>query len=450
MNRKLGSPQILKAYAFLVKAEQSQRIFTFGELVAASGWAENSAKGNLAKKLNQLVQPVDGGYKAEGVRALTSDAFCRICSQSSALSRDPLKPILTPRVEGLVLKAREAALAAVQHYNNPTAVFRSGNYIILMMIAFTALFHAIFERDSVDYEEKLSDGSAKIRNGFCMLWDAGYSAKYYAENYCFEANKVTLRSMAKNLEYFLPLRNQIEHQFMPPFDEILAAECQSMLMNFEAILASEFTSYYSLGQSLTLALQFSTNRTSEVVAALRRLYSQEYDALKDYINTFRAGLSEEIVSNPAFAFRVALIPMPVSEARKSDISIEFIKIDPNNPEQTAELERQYVAIRQSVGMGDPTKDCNLWESEVVDALRLKVGAQVEFSGGMKDLNGAMIRDIIKAHAVKSPSKMYYRPDKEGARAQYGPELVDWIADSYQKDSQFFHKARLAVTLKATN
>ena len=450
MSRRLGSKKILKAFAFLVDAEQNQSVFTFADLVAGSGWAESTARGNLGKKLSQLLQQMDGGYKAVGVKLLTADAFCRICSQSAALSRDPLRPTLTPRAEGLVIKAREAALAAVQNYNNPTAVFRSGNYIILMMIAFTALFHAIYERDGVDYEEKEANGSSKIRKGFPMLWDARYSAQYYAENYCSEANKITLRSMAKNLEYFVPLRNQIEHRFMPPFDEVLTAECQSMLLNFEAILDSEFTAYYSLGQSLTLALQFSSRRTPEVVASLRRFYSQEYDALKEYINTFRAGLSDEIVSNPAFAFRVVLIPMPVSEARKSEVSIEYIKIDPNNPEQTAEIERQYVAIRQTVGLGDPSKDCDLWEAEAVDALREKIGAQVKFDTGTKALNGAMIRDIIKAHAVKSPTKMYYRPDKKGSRAQYGQALIDWIAGEYQKDPQFFHKAHLVAMPKAKN
>jgi hypothetical protein len=450
MNRKLGSPQILQAYAFLVEAENNQRVFTFADLVTGSGWAVNTAKSNLAKKLPQLVLPVKGGYRAEGVRAMTADAFCRICSQSAALSRDPLRPTLTLRAEGLVIKAREAALAAVQHYNNPTAVFRSGNYIILMMIAFTALFHAIYERDSVDYEEKTADGSSRIRNGQTMFWDAKYAAHYYAETHCSRGDKRMLRAMAKNLEFFVPIRNKIEHQFMPPLDETVAGECQAMLMNFETILAEEFTSYYSLNQSLTLAMQFSTRRTPETINSLRRMQSQEYDALKEYINNFRAGLSDELFGNLAFAFRVLLIPMPVSEARKSDYSIEFVKFDPSNPEQTDELERYYVAIKQTVGIGDPAKDCTLWESEVVVAVAAKIGTQVTFGTNQKNLNGSMIRDIVKAHNIISPSRKYYRPGKAGSRAQYGQEFVDWIIDEYQKDTQFFHKTRLAVLPKITD
>ena len=46
-------------------------------------------------------------------------------------------------------KARESCLAAVAAYNNPTVEFRSGTYIVLIIIAWTSLFHAIFYRRRV-------------------------------------------------------------------------------------------------------------------------------------------------------------------------------------------------------------------------------------------------------------------------------------------------------------
>jgi hypothetical protein len=316
--------------------------FTFNDLRQASGWSYETAHANVGKKLKRYLASVGGGYTAMGMRDVTEEAFCRICSQSSALSDDPHRPLLTPPAEGLVIKAREAAMAAVQHYNNPTAIFRSGNYITLMMIAYTALFHAIFERDAVSYIEVHNDGTAKSVGGLPMLWDCVHSSKFYAENHSTCHDRKAARAMAKNLEFFAPIRNHIEHRFMPQLDEAIVAECQSMLMNFETILSEEFTFYYSLNQSLALALQFSTHRTPASVDALRRVQSQEYDNLRTYINNFRAGLPDDIFGDPAFAFRVMLIPKPVSEARKSDVSIEFVKIDPNNPQQTAELERLYV------------------------------------------------------------------------------------------------------------
>jgi len=53
---------------------------------------------------------------------------------------------LPKKVKSLLEKSREAALLAVEVYNKPNTTFRTGVYIILMNIAWTSLFHAIFER----------------------------------------------------------------------------------------------------------------------------------------------------------------------------------------------------------------------------------------------------------------------------------------------------------------
>ena len=47
-------------------------------------------------------------------------------------------------VKSLLIKARESALLAVETYNRPSAHFRSGAYVVLMIIAWTSLFHALF------------------------------------------------------------------------------------------------------------------------------------------------------------------------------------------------------------------------------------------------------------------------------------------------------------------
>ena len=41
-------------------------------------------------------------------------------------------------------KARAAALAAVEAYNKPGSHFRTAHYIVMMTMAWTALFHALF------------------------------------------------------------------------------------------------------------------------------------------------------------------------------------------------------------------------------------------------------------------------------------------------------------------
>ncbi|HAT8116058.1 TPA: DUF3644 domain-containing protein, partial [Legionella pneumophila] len=44
----------------------------------------------------------------------------------------------------LIKKSQEAALAAIQLYNNPLITFKSESFIVLMNIAWTYLLHAYF------------------------------------------------------------------------------------------------------------------------------------------------------------------------------------------------------------------------------------------------------------------------------------------------------------------
>ena len=49
-------------------------------------------------------------------------------------------------VKQMLSKARESALLAVEVYNKPATKFKSGGYVVLMTIAWTSLFHAVFIR----------------------------------------------------------------------------------------------------------------------------------------------------------------------------------------------------------------------------------------------------------------------------------------------------------------
>ncbi|HAT8109704.1 TPA: DUF3644 domain-containing protein, partial [Legionella pneumophila] len=47
----------------------------------------------------------------------------------------------------LIKKSQEAALAAIQLYNNPLITFKSESFIVLMNIAWTYLLHAYFRKN---------------------------------------------------------------------------------------------------------------------------------------------------------------------------------------------------------------------------------------------------------------------------------------------------------------
>ena len=58
----------------------------------------------------------------------------------------------------LVKKSREAAIAAVQIFNNPSMLFKSELFIVLMVIAWTYLLHAYYKKKCIDYRYVAKEG----------------------------------------------------------------------------------------------------------------------------------------------------------------------------------------------------------------------------------------------------------------------------------------------------
>lgn len=415
------SPQAKRAYAFLVSRERSGEGFTAEEFRDSSGWADSTTEMYLSKKLANYVIEKNGKYHSTGVSAMTLDAFCRMFSQVAEIARDPERPMLPKRAESLVEKARGAALAAIQHYNNPTATFRSGSFVVLMVIAFTSLFHAIFERNGVDYTDKRRSGQGEV-----YLWDMVKSARHY-----FGGET----PVVKNLEIMRDLRDKLEHRFLPALDPALAGHCQAMVMNFERLLRDEFTLYYSLRSSLGLALQLSAERSPETVAALRRFQGAEYDELRQHLDEFQRNLPDEVLSSLEYCFRVWLIPKTANRASSADLAIEFVAID--NSDLREDIERAIVAIKTRIQIVDASEACNLWESEVIDLVVSAIGPEVRVGSEVRPISGWMVRNARDRLGIRSPSQYYYRANKKGDRPRYSQAFVDLLVDEYGKNPELF-------------
>ena len=119
-----------------------------------------------------------------------------------------------------------------------------------------------------------------------------------------------------------------------------------MLMNFEDILVREFGSDMALLDEIGIALQFSALRPHQQGEALRRLQSAALGDVRDYIQTFRAGLAPEILDSSQFSLRVFLIPKLVNNPNVADLSVEFVPYDPNNPEAMEELRKVTALIKE--------------------------------------------------------------------------------------------------------
>jgi len=206
-----------------------------------------------------------------------------------------------------------------------------------MIIAYTALFHAVFERKGIEYWYKNINGTPKIIDSDKHAWDISECIKtYYGSNVLPEA---------ENLKFFINIRNKIEHRFIPILDLAFSGKYQALLMNFESLLITEFGTYFALGANLALALQLSTF-SQEQQTVLRKIQTTEYDAIKKYSAEYDAQLPHEITQSLHYSFRAFLIPKIGNHAKSADIAIEFISYDPANPEEMEKYEKQVAFIRE--------------------------------------------------------------------------------------------------------
>ena len=65
---------------------------------------------------------------------------------------------LSRNVKELLDKSIDSATQAISTYNDPRSTFRTGNFTVLMVIAWTSLVHAYFEREKVKYFYKEKNG----------------------------------------------------------------------------------------------------------------------------------------------------------------------------------------------------------------------------------------------------------------------------------------------------
>lgn len=275
------------------------------------------------------------------------------------------KKKLTSAVQNLLNKARQSALEAVGSYNNPLSPFRSGSYVVMMYVAWTSLLLAVLcnrgvKPYCVDSKtckfKKRADGDYK----FLSLTD------------CIKQLKSEIREPIRhNLRFFIGLRNKIEHALMPELDLELFGECQAMLIDFEEMVVREFGEEYALNESLAFSLQFSRLRTEEQDQAARLLHSTVKRSVRNYIDKFRSSLSDDILGDMAYSFKVFLIPNVGNHRSKDALAIEWVHYDPNDPEQMENYTKSVALIKDR---HIPVSNLNTMKAgEVARRIRTAIG-----------------------------------------------------------------------------
>ena len=241
-----------------------------------------------------------------------------------------------------VEKCRSSAIAAVDAYNRPGPRFRTAQYVVLIIIAWIGLFHAIFyRRGRRPWYRKPGTGTGvryvKV-DGEPKHWDLSECIRqHFGDKHPPER---------KNLEFLIGLRNKIEHRHLPELDTGLYGECQAALLNLEGLLVEEFGQKYALAEQLAVSLQFSQMVPDEKIRASRILASRTARSVREYVEKFRGGLSAPILNSMKYSFSVFLVPRVANRASAADAAVQFIKVDEASAEELDRLEKLNVLIRE--------------------------------------------------------------------------------------------------------
>ena len=241
-----------------------------------------------------------------------------------------LGKIIRPHLD----KARDSALLAVEIYNKPAVSFKSAGYITLMVIAWTALFHAIFFKRKIKPYRKKDNGRFQTVDGEYKHWELAECLKvYYGDDTC--------SPVRKNLEFFIPLRNRIEHRHLPELDANIFGECQSMLLNFDEMVAQEFGEKFRLRESLSFSLQLFPSTQAFAAAAKQ---NPAYKPVKDFIENYRSAIAPDALDSGKYAFKAFLIQVANYQSNDA-LPIQFVQYEKLTDEQKQEVNKLPALIK---------------------------------------------------------------------------------------------------------
>ena len=219
----------------------------------------------------------------------------------------------------LLLKAKEAALAAVQIFNSPTITFKSEIFIVLMQIAWTYLLHAYFKEKGVDYRYYEQNGR---RKKFIKTNDGDF--KYWELSQCLkQIDRQISDPVKENIRFLIALRNKIEHRMCLDTDNLVTGRLQACCNNFNDALRDLLGEKQGLEANLSYSLQFATLAPEQIIE-MKNAGDKEVNIAK-FISDFDANLSDEIYADPRFSYRVLLVPRTTNKKGQSDHVIETIQ-----------------------------------------------------------------------------------------------------------------------------
>lgn len=231
-----------------------------------------------------------------------------------------------PKWRRLLEESRRQALVAIDFYNRPGDRRSYSDFIVHLHLAWQDLLLASrMKNDRQIYYQK-NRRYQKNPDGSRKTWDLSR---------CLKEEYTESSPIRQNLEFFIGLRNRIEHNFEDNLLVVTAPEAHACIINYEAELIRRFGDEFTLGSELKIPIFIHSLQPAEYdyMAEMRRGIPS---GTLNYISEFIAGLPNEVTSDEKFSYRLALMPVKGPKTQ-ADMALTFVNTHDLNEEEKLEL-----------------------------------------------------------------------------------------------------------------
>ncbi|WP_204340930.1 DUF3644 domain-containing protein [Rhizobium ruizarguesonis] len=258
---------------------------------------------------HRLISEIRSGDKHNAIKAADDDELNLFLSTWPDVDHDTG---LSVRGDELLIKAREAMIAAVHVFNSAGLTFRAELFIVTAIISWTYLLHCYFKRHGIPHVYK----DKRTPQGQDRYWDL---------TQCIDTGRSPLPEGVKtNLRFLIGLRNEIEHQSTTRIDDAVGAELQACCLNFNEAVKAFFGHQFGLEKRLPIALQFVSFGMDQR-SALKKASSLPIH-VSSFISAFEHDLSDVQVRDPAFRLKVAFVPIAAKKAAGADQAVVTVPL----------------------------------------------------------------------------------------------------------------------------
>lgn len=147
-----------------------------------------------------------------------------------------------------------------------------------------------------------------------------------------------------NLEFFVGLRNRIEHRYEKNIAAMVAGRTQAYLLNYENTLVEVFGEDEALGSEIRFPL-FLSSITGGAVEAIKKTRRQIPKGTLEWVQDFDASIDPDVVSDQKFDFRIYLIPHKGAKS-EADAAMTFVRAEDLTEEQNLLVDQVQTIIHE--------------------------------------------------------------------------------------------------------